>query len=120
MTLEVNENCFDETPTFSLPGGQSISFTPPIGEGYWLFRVRLGSKGQAIIAFPKFSTIGISFAQEEDWNTNLPYTESAAHIFAHIQHNKGDESIADSDCLEAIEAIRSAAKQWMEIVKLRA
>jgi len=44
-------------------GKSLVMFTPPVGEDYWLFRVKL-FKDQAIIGFPKFGTIGIGFAIE--------------------------------------------------------
>lgn len=81
---------------------------PPIDGDYWLFRVRLSDK-QAIVGFPKFTTIGIGFAVEEDWNTNLPYTCSAKQIYHHIKHNKGDRSISWRDCVKAIIMIQGAA-----------
>lgn len=81
--------------------------TPPIDKDYWAYRVKLGEV-QAIVGFPKFLTIGIGFAHEEDWNTNLPYTCDAGQIFEHIKHNKGDESIPDEDCLTAIRMIQDA------------
>jgi hypothetical protein len=86
-----------------------ILITPPVGEeGYWYYRVALSEK-QAIIAFPKFGTIGIGFEKEEyDWNTNLPYQCSVEEIFQHIRKNKGDKNISDADCIEAIRMIQSA------------
>lgn len=84
-----------------------ILFTPPISEAYWRYRVRVGN-GQAIVGFPKFLTVGIGFAQEKDWNTNLPYTVGADEIYAHIRHNKGDDSISDETCLQAIKMIQEA------------
>lgn len=83
--------------------------TPGIDEDYWAYRVRL-SDTQAVVGFPKFSTIGIGFAQEEDWNTNLPYTCSAEEIYEHIDHNKGDGSITREDCVAAIRLIQDAIK----------
>jgi len=85
-----------------------VMITPAIGEDYWEYRVRL-SETQAIVGFPKFSTIGIGFAQEEDWNTNLPYTCEAEEIYGHIEHNKGDNSIARDDCIAAIRLVQAAA-----------
>lgn len=81
--------------------------TPPIDEDYWAYRVRL-TDTQAIVAFPKFFTVGIGFAREEDWNTNLPYTCDAEEIFQHIEHNKGDDAISDEDCIAAIRMIQGA------------
>jgi len=82
---------------------------PPVDESYWSYRVRL-SDSQAVVAFPKFLTIGIGFAREEDWNTNLPWTRDADKIFDHIAHNKGDDSISDDDVRRAIEMIQAAIR----------
>lgn len=82
--------------------------TPAIDEDYWAYRVRL-SESQAVVGFPKFGTIGIGFAVEEDWNTNLPYTVDTERTFEHIKHNKGDDSISDDDVRAAIQLIREAA-----------
>ena len=92
-------------------GDGGVALTPPVSENYWSHRVRL-SDTQAVIGFPKFSTIGIGFAVEEDsWNTNLPYTCPTDKILKHIKHiidNKGDEEIADADVREAILMIQLA------------
>jgi hypothetical protein len=85
-----------------------VMLTPPINEDYWTYRVAL-SGAQAIVGFPKFGTIGIGFAREEDWNTNLPYRCSAEEIYDHIEHNKGDDAITREDCVAAIEMIRQRA-----------
>ena len=90
------------------PIGGGLMLTPSLGEDYWLYRVRLADE-QAIVGFPKFFTVGIGFAVEEDWNTNLPYTCTAEEIYNHIEHNKGDDSITRDDCIAAIEMIREAA-----------
>ena len=87
-----------------------LMLTPPVNEDYWLFRVRL-SDTQAIVGFPKFRTIGIGFAREEDWNTNLPYTCGAAEIYDHIAHNKGDDAITREACIAAIEMVQQAAAE---------
>jgi len=87
-----------------------ISLTPFVDEDYWTYRVQLSEK-QAILGFPKFSTIGIGFAVEEDWNTNLPYTCGTEEIYEHIAHNKGDEAISREDCITAISMIQAAAKK---------
>jgi len=87
----------------------SMVMTPQaIGEDYWTYRVRLGER-QAIVGFPKFSLTGIGFAVEEDWNTNLPSRCETEEIFEHIRHDKGDDSISDADCREAIRMIQAAA-----------
>jgi hypothetical protein len=102
LTLETKDQP-DGTPHFG-----PVMITPDIDENYWLYRVRLSDK-QAIVGFPKFTTIGIGFAVEEDWNTNLPYTSATEKIFEHIAHNKGDDAISDEDCLAAIRMVQEAA-----------
>ncbi len=87
-----------------------LMMTPNVGPDYWKYRVMLGDK-QAVLGFPKFFTIGIGFAVEEDWNTNFPYTCTTDEIFEHIKHNKGDESIADEDVVEAIRMIQAAVAE---------
>jgi hypothetical protein len=85
-----------------------VALTPPVGEDYWTYRVGL-SEAQAVIGFPKFGTIGIGFAVEEDWNTNLPYSCSAKEIRKHIWHNRADQSITKEMVEKAVELIRQAA-----------
>lgn len=75
----------DESPVLRT-GNATIMLTPPVSADYWSYRVRLNDR-QAIVAFPKFGTIGIGFAKEEDWNTNLPYTCHTLEILSHIWHN---------------------------------
>lgn len=89
-------------------GGGEVMIAPFVDEDYWEYRVRL-SEAQAILGFPKFMTIGIGFAQEEDWNTNLPYRVPTQKIFDHIIHNKGDDSISDQDVFQAIRMVQEAA-----------
>jgi hypothetical protein len=84
--------------------------TPLVDDDYWSYRVRLSDK-QALLGFPKFGTVGIGFASEEDWNTNLPYQCGTEEIFRHIAHNKGDDAISDDDVREAIRMIQRAARQ---------
>ena len=107
MTLELETRTTQDQSEFA-PG---MMLTPPVGaEGYWSYRVRLSGK-QAVIGFPKFGTIGIGFAEEEDWNTNLPYSVDTEQIFSHIKHNKGDDTIPDADVREAISMIQQAARR---------
>ena len=87
----------------------NIAITPPIDEDYWRYRVRLTDR-QAVLGFPKFHTVGIGFAVEDDWNTNLPYTCDATEIYEHIAHNKGDDSISRDDCIAAIRLIQDAVR----------
>lgn len=103
LTLERNSKLVKDPSE-----GSFIMFTPPVGAAdYWLLRVKV-SANQAIIAFPKFSTIGIGFAKEKDWNTNLPWACSTEKIFNHIKHNKGRGNISDARCIEAIKMIQYA------------
>src|SRR5260370_42544999 len=87
LQLEINATFQRANDTLVFPEGFSLTITPPLDEDYWLFRVKL-YEDQAILGFPKFSTIGIGFAQEEDWNTNLPYRCETEQIFNHIKHNR--------------------------------
>lgn len=84
-----------------------VMITPPIDEDFWLLRVKV-SKEQAIVGFPKFMQLGIGFAVEADWNTNLPSRVTAERIFEHIKHNKGDTAIPDARCIEAIRMVQEA------------
>lgn len=97
----------NETPVLGNEHGM-IMITPEVGEDYWQYRVIVGEH-QAVIGFPKFTTIGIGFAVEEDWNSNLPYTCDTDKIWRHIRHNKGDDLIPDAWCIEAIRMIQAAA-----------
>jgi hypothetical protein len=102
------------TPTDDGVITPNVAMTPRLGEDYWEYRVRLSDK-QAILGFPKFFTIGIGFAvEEEDWNTNLPYTSDAVEIYEHIEENKGDDSITREDCVAAIRMIQDAARAARE------
>ena len=85
-----------------------VSLTPLIDEGYWQYRVRL-TDAQAVVGFPKFSTIGIGFAVEDDWNTNLPYTCGTKEIRKHIWHNRGDDAITKAQVDGAVRLIQDAA-----------
>lgn len=100
----------DKTPTYQNEKGSTLMITPAIEEDYWAYRVKL-HKDQAIVGFPKFTTIGIGFAQEEDWNTNLPYTCDTEKICNHIWHNHKYEEITREQTLEAIELIQNQARK---------
>jgi len=106
----------DDTGVISTPG-TTVLLTPPISEDYWTYRVRVAD-GQAIIGFPKFFTIGIGFAVEEDWNTNLPYTSDAFDIARHIWHNRGanipDDVPSFDQIVQAIQLIQDAARKDAE------
>lgn len=107
VVLEINRDFVAVDTTIDLGNNASVMTTPPLDEDYWIFRVKL-HEDQAIVGFPKFTTIGIGFAQEEDWNTNLPYTCDAQQIFDHIKHNKKYEEISDESCINAIQLIKNA------------
>jgi hypothetical protein len=113
-TVEIRDQP-DKSPASDNLGGRVI-MTPPIGEDYWLIRVQVGH-GQAVIGFPKFFTIGVGFAKEEDWNTNLPCRNPPTKIWEHIRHNKGDERIPDDRCIEAIRLVCEAAHRLMEATR---
>lgn len=105
LRLEVNAKAINDTGRTL--EGIGVLITPPIGKNFWLFRVKL-SKEQAILGFPKFGSIGVGFAQEEDWNSNLPSGTETDEIFSHIRHNKGDKTIPDERCKDAIRLVQSA------------
>lgn len=92
------------------PIGGVILITPDLDEDYWAYRVIVGEH-QAVLGFPKFGTIGIGFAIEDDWNTNLPYTSDTQTIWNHIKRNKGDDNIPDAWCIEAIQMIQAAVHE---------
>ena len=84
-----------------------------LGSDYWIMRVPLSDK-QAVVAFPKFTTVGIGFQYEDDdWNVNLPYQCEAREIYNHIRRNKGDDSIPDESCVKAIEMLKVTISQMM-------
>lgn len=106
MKLELERrNQVDKTPMLG-----AAMLTPDVNEDYWAYRVRLSDE-QAIVGFPKFMTIGIGFAVETDWNSNLPYACDTEKIFGHIKHNKGDGSISDDDVRAAIALVQQAARE---------
>jgi hypothetical protein len=113
MTIGINDLTLErhdqEDKTVIIGGGIGM-MTPAIDENYWEYRVRV-SETQSVVGFPKFGTIGIGFAVEEDWNTNLPYQAETKDIRQHIWHNRGDDSITEDIVDRAIEMIREAATQ---------
>ncbi len=111
-TVEFNTRFKPADDTFVI--GKAVAMiTPPVGQDYWLFRVKL-FKDQAIVAFPKFGTIGIGFAIEEtDWNTNLPYTVSPEQIYDHIRENKKYDEITKEDCIAAIALVIKHSNAFM-------
>lgn len=102
LVLEINSKGSAEHQPLA---GIGILITPKLGGDNWLFRVRLSEK-QSIIGFSKFGCIGVGFAEEEDWNTNLPTSAGAIEIYDHIKRNKGDRRISRGKCIEAIQLIK--------------
>jgi hypothetical protein len=109
MTIKVEVNsAFARANDIIATPSRAIALTPPLDGDYWAYRVKL-KHGQAIVAFPKFFTIGCGFAMEEtDWNTNLPISCPTMEIFNHIKCNKKYKDIKNLDCIAAIEAIKAA------------
>lgn len=97
----------NETPEVAV-GGVTLVMTPPISDDYWAYRVRVAN-GQAVLGFPKYGTIGIGFAVENDWNSNLPYWCGNEEIYKHIAHNRGTPDLSEAVCRRAIELIQAAA-----------
>lgn len=102
----------DETQKYVDADGVVLGLvTPTLNEEYWAYRVRLTER-QAVIGFPKFTTIGIGFAvEDEDWNTNLPWTVEATTIAGHIEKNKGDDAITRWDIVAAVTLIQDAVRE---------
>jgi len=107
LTLE-RRNQQDKTITVS-SGDAAVLLAPVLGDDYWTYRVCL-TEANAVVGFPKFGTIGIGFAVEEDRNTNLPYLRcSTEEIVEHIWRNRGDERITKEMVTQAVDMIRAAA-----------
>lgn len=100
-----------EDQTAVLAGGV-VMLAPVVDEDYWEYRVQL-TKTQAVVGFPKFMTVGIGFAvEEEDWNTNLPYLHCTAEKIAeHIWRNRGSRRITKTMVIDAVQMIREAAAE---------
>lgn len=113
LTVEFNEKYAEvaKKAGASILAGGKILVTPAVGqEDYWVYRVKLSDE-QAIIAFPKFFTLGIGFAKEEDWNTNLPYSCETDKIYNHIKHNKGNKAIKAANVRRAIKLIQETIER---------
>ena len=94
-----------------------IMFTPDIDEDYWIMRVKLYhdkklDKDQSIVAFPKFGMIGIGFAIESDWNTNLPYQTDTERLYNWIKRNKKYRAITKQTCLEGLKMLQEACANY--------
>jgi len=107
LELEFRNKFKPKQPVFKI-GENSVIMTPKIDEDFWVFRVKL-IKDQALVAFPKFRTLGIGFALESDWNTNLPYDCEPEEIYKHIRCNRRYDGIKKSDCIKAIKILKKAS-----------
>ena len=112
LQLEFRNEFEQDTTTFKV-GNVNIMVTPPLDDDYWVFRIKL-HEDQSLIAFPKFGTLGIGFAQENNWNTNLPYQCTTKDIYNHIKENKKYKQITKKKCIEAIEILQKASKYYKE------
>lgn len=112
LELEFRDGYHGKNHTFKT-GNVTVMMTPMIDEDYWVFRVKL-HEDQAVVAFPKFSTMGIGFAQEEDWNTNLPYLCKTENICNHIWVNRKHKEITRPMVMKAIQMLQKASKYYME------
>ena len=121
LILEVNENCVDKTDHIVATNKQGeqvgIMISPPTGEDYWSLRVKLHKK-QAVVGFPKLGLIGVGFAQEKDWNLNLPLDtrqsaeQNAKRIAQHIKSNKKHKVITIEMIEKAIVLIFNGAIEY--------
>ena len=110
--IEFNTRFKPANDTFEM-GKTLVMMTPPVGQDYWLFRVKL-FQYQATVAFPKFGTIGIGFAIEDaNWNTNLPYSFPPEQIYSHIRENKKFDEITKDECIQAIALVIKHCETFM-------
>lgn len=107
MALEFNEKFVEQSTKMKTDDGGTIEFSPVVYDEYYLFRVHL-YKDQYLLAFPKFGTLGIGFALEDDWNTNLPYICDTDKIYDHIKCNKKYKEIKKRDVINAINELKAA------------
>jgi hypothetical protein len=112
LTVEYKKG-FEPSKDAINTGKVLIMFTPDISEDYWLMRVVL-YKDQSLVAFPKFTLIGIGFAQESDWNTNLPYQTETERLYNWIKRNKKYRAITKAMCLEGLKLLQEACKKYEE------
>lgn len=103
LVVEVNANAPGNRTGVMGEGNRLVMVTPPISAGYWTHRVQVSAK-QAVVAFPKFTTVGIGFQHEDDWNTNLPYLCSAEEIYEHIKRNR--RGARKDTCIAAIRLLQ--------------
>lgn len=115
MIVEFNTTMLKDNSTFK-SGNNVIAVTPSIDKDYWLFRVHL-YKDQYVQAFPKFFTLGVGFAIEDDWNTNLPYSSGPEAIYSHISHNKKYKAITKDRAIEALTKLTTACADYYAQIK---
>lgn len=113
LVLERRRQVVDPSVAGVTASGVTVFLGGPGSDDEWSYRVVLSPR-QAVLGFRKIGTIGIGFAIEEYWNTNMPYRRDAQEIFDHIRDNKGDGEISDEDCLAAIRMIQDAAREDLE------
>lgn len=82
-------------------------------DGYfndWLFRVKV-SDGQAVIGYPRLSTIGVGFAVEsdDDFGVDAPYDLGVEEIWAAIRVNAG--GVPEGLAVQAIRIVADAAAE---------
>jgi len=115
LEVEINEkfkSIIEEKWAKSI--GIGIMITPAIDKDYWMARVHL-YKDQYVQVFPKFSTYGIGFAiEDDDWNTNFPYTISAEKTCEHIWRNHKYKAITKEQTIEAIKLLQEVCKKLTE------
>lgn len=108
MKVEIRENHPLATPE-KMIGDTLVMVTPNVNEDFWLLRVPV-SKSQAVVAFPKFSMLGIGFQfEDKDWNTNLPWSVSAEEIYDHIKINR--KGARKPKCIQAIELLQQTIRE---------
>ena len=112
LELEFRDK-FKSTKTAFAAGNIVIMMTPPLDKDYWIFRIKLLAD-QALVAFPKFGTIGIGFAIEDDWNTNLPWNCECEEIYNHIKCNKKYKGITKKTCVKAINILKKASEYYVK------
>lgn len=116
LVVEFNKSMLKDNSIFEA-GNSVVAITPDINENYWLFRVHL-HKNQYVQAFPKFFTLGIGFAiEDDDWNTNLPYSSDAETIYGHIECNKKYKQITKERVVEAISLLSATCKDYYDQLK---
>lgn len=105
------KNVKDASVIKEIPGLMICPIDKIGDEDYWTFRVNL-NHGQALVAIPKFGTLGIGFLKEIDWNRNLPYGCGVEKIWKHIASNKG-EGNSITDCKKALNMLCDACSAYM-------